>query len=128
MQKDAFAQIVDEALMSLPEQFSRKLENVEVIIEDQPPENLLRELGMRRGSLLGLYHGVPLKRKSIWAPPTLPGRISIYRIPILAVSRTREEMRWRIRQVVIHEIGHHFGLTDRDMTPLDHKPPRRQKT
>ncbi|NQT83674.1 metallopeptidase family protein, partial [bacterium] len=67
MQKDTFEEIVEEALMSLPEEFGRKLENVEVIVEDEPSEKVLRELGVGRGSLLGLYHGVPLKRKSIWA-------------------------------------------------------------
>lgn len=127
MHKDAFTEIVEEALMSLPEEFSRKLENIEVIVEDEPPEEVLRELGLRRGSLLGLYHGVPLKRKSIWASPSLPGKISIYRIPIIALSRTREEARRRIREVVIHEIGHHFGLTDRDMTLPGSKPPCAEK-
>ena len=127
MQKDAFAEIVEEALMSLPEEFSRKLENIEVVVEDEPPEEVLRELGLRQGSLLGLYHGVPLKRKSIWATPSLPGKISIYRIPIMALSGTREEMRGRIREVVIHEIGHHFGLTDRDMTVAEHEPPQAEE-
>jgi len=128
MQKDVFSEIVEEALMGLPEEFSRKLENVEVVVEDEPPEKVLRELGLRRGALLGLYHGVPLKKKGIWVAPSLPGRISIYRMPILSISRTREEMQQRIRDVVIHEIGHHFGLTDKDMTPLTHKPPPREKT
>jgi len=127
MQKDTFEEIVEEALMSLPEEFGRKLENVEVIVEDEPSEKVLRELGVGRGSLLGLYHGVPLKRKSIWAAPTLPGRISIYRIPILALSATREEIRRRIRAVVIHEIGHHFGLSDRDMASLESELPGGEK-
>jgi len=108
--------------MSLPEEFSRKLENVDVVIEEEPSEDVLRELGLSRGSLLGLYHGVPLRRKSVWTPPILPGKISIYRKPIVSVSRTREEMRQRIRQVVIHEIGHHFGLTDQDMRPSEQRP------
>lgn len=128
MQKDMFAEIVEEALMGLPEEFSRKLENVEVVVEDEPPEKVLQELGLGRGTLLGLYHGVPLKKKGIWAAPILPGRISIYRMPILSVSRTREETRQRIRDVVIHEIGHHFGLTDKDMAPLTNEPVPREKT
>lgn len=110
-----FEKIVEEALASLPEEFSRKLENVEVVIEDEPSDETLQRLGLPRGGLLGLYHGVPLKRKSIWSSPALPGKISIYRIPILAVSRTEEQARERIREVVIHEVGHHFGLSDRDM-------------
>ena len=104
--------------MLLPEEFSRKLENVEVVVEDEPSEEVLRRLGVGRGALLGLYHGVPLKKKSVWATPALPGRISIYRLPILAVSARREEIRERIRQVVIHEVGHHFGLTEDELAKL----------
>jgi predicted Zn-dependent protease with MMP-like domain len=127
MPNDAFEEIVEEALMSLPEEFSRKLENIEVVVEDEPSEELLRKLGLRRGALLGLYHGVPLKRRSVWAAPTLPGRISIYRNAILATSRAREDIRRRIREVVIHEIGHHFGLSDRDMRSTGHRSPAEER-
>lgn len=115
MKKDVFEEVVEEALASLPEEFARKLENVEVVVEDEPSREILKKLGLPRGALLGLYHGVPLKKKSIWTAPMLPGRISIYRIPILGVSRTRGEALRRIREVVIHEIGHHFGLSDGEM-------------
>ena len=123
VEHDVFAEIVEEALESLPEEFSRRLENVEVVIEDEPSEEVLRELGLPRGSLLGLFHGVPLKHKSVLAGPTLPAKISIYRIPILAISRTREEVWCQIRRVVIHEIGHHFGLSDREMSAVEGEPP-----
>lgn len=113
--------------MSLPGEFSQKLENIEVVVEDEPSEETLRELGVSRGALFGLYRGVPLKRQSVWSAPILPGRISIYRIPILAVSRTREEVIQRIREVLIHEIGHHFGLSDKDMKAAERKPPGRKK-
>jgi predicted Zn-dependent protease with MMP-like domain len=115
MRHSEFDKIVEEALDSLPEEFSRKLENVDVVVEDEPSQGTLRRLGLSRGGLLGLYHGVPLKKRSIWSGPTLPDKISIYRIPILAICRTKEEMRQRIREVVIHEVGHHFGLSDREM-------------
>jgi len=122
MDHSAFQRIVEEALMSLPEEFSLKLENIEVVIEDEPSEETLRQLRLPRGGLLGLYHGVPLKRKSVWSAPALPGKISIFKAPILNVSRTREEIRRRIREVVIHEIGHHFGLSDREMNIAAEKP------
>ena len=115
MKKDVFEDVVEEALASLPEEFGRKLENVEVVVEDEPSKETLAKLGLPRGALLGLYHGVPLKKKSIWTAPMLPGRISIYRIPILGVSKTREEALRRIREVVVHDIGHHFGLSDGEM-------------
>lgn len=99
----------------MPEEFARRLQNIEVVAEDEPSEDVLQKLRLHRGGLLGLYHGVPLKKQSVWASPSLPGTISIYRIPILSVSRTRQDMRERIRNVVIHEVGHHFGLSDREM-------------
>ncbi len=117
-----FETIVEEALASLPEEFSRKLENVEVVIEEEPSDETLKRLGLPHGGLLGLYHGVPLKRKSIWASGALPGKISIYRIPILAVSRTEQQARERIRDVVIHEVGHHFGLSDSEMNQSEGRP------
>ena len=126
MEKDEFEEVIEEALASLPEEFSRKLQNVEIVVEDEPSEELLQKLRLPHGGLLGLYHGVPLKKQSIWAPPTLPGKISIYRIPILSISRTRQGMRERIRNVVIHELGHHFGLSDREMNAAKGGTPDRQ--
>lgn len=126
MEKDEFEEVIEESLASLPEEFSRKLQNVEIVVEDEPSEELLQKLRLPRGGLLGLYHGVPLKKQSIWAPPTLPGKISIYRIPILSISRTRQGMRERIRNVVIHELGHHFGLSDREMNAAKGGTPDRQ--
>ncbi len=127
MEKDVFEEVVEEALTTLPEEFSRKLENVEVVIEEEPSAQVLRKLGLRRGALLGLYHGVPLKRKSVWEAPSLPGRISVYRIPIIAISRRREDVRERIREVVIHEIGHHFGLSDKEMDSTPGEPGCRKR-
>lgn len=126
MEKDEFEEVIEEALASLPEEFSRRLQNVEIVVEDEPAEELLQKLRLPRGGLLGLYHGVPLKKQSIWAPPTLPGKISIYRIPILSISRTRQGMRERIRNVVIHELGHHFGLSDAEMNAAKGGTPDRQ--
>ncbi len=125
MHKEDFEKIVEQALMFLPEEFARKLQNIEVVVEDEPSEQTLRELGLRKGVLLGLYHGVPLKKQSLWSSPVLPGRISIYRVPILAISRTTEDMIHRIREVVIHEIGHHFGLSDNDMNGRRTAPEKR---
>jgi predicted Zn-dependent protease with MMP-like domain len=136
LERDEFEEVIEEALASLPEEFSRRLQNIEIVVEDEPSEEVLRKLRLPRGGLLGLYHGVPLKKQSIWAPPTLPGKISIYRIPILSISRTRKGMRERIRNVVIHEVGHHFGLSDGEMnadkggTPDPQpgaRPPRQRK-
>ena len=126
MERDEFEEVIEEAIASLPEEFARRLQNIEVVAEDEPSEDVLQKLRLQRGQLLGLYHGVPLKKQSVWSGPALPGRISIYRNPILSVSRTREDTRERIRNVVIHEVGHHFGLSDSEMNTASEAPTDRQ--
>jgi len=109
-----FDRLVEEAVLSLPDEFADKLKNVSVIVRDYPPPEILKKLNVK-GMLLGLYQGVPLGKKSVWSPRVQPDMIFIYKRPILAICRTAEEIIARVREVVIHEIGHHFGLSDKDM-------------
>ena len=107
---------VEEAVLGLPEVFARKLENIEIVVEEEPDAETVERMKLERGRvLLGLYHGVPRTRRHEGAPPLYPDRISIYRRPILAICRTAEQVRRQVRETVIHEIGHHFGLSDADM-------------
>lgn len=108
---DEFRALVEEALQNLPDQFARKLQNVEVFVKDRPSKETIKKLKVTRDSLFGLYQGVPLKRKSVWRTRPAPDRITIFKQPLLKVSSDRENLRRRIRDVVIHEIAHHFGLT-----------------
>ncbi len=111
-----FEQIVEDAVLGLPDEFAEKLENIEIIVEDEPDDDTVERMKLERGRvLLGLYHGVPRTARHESAPPIYPDRITIYRLPILAVCRTPRQVREQIRDTVIHEIGHHFGLTDADM-------------
>ena len=111
-----FEALVEEAVLGLPEIFSRKLENIEIVVEEEPDTETVERMKLERGRvLLGLYHGVPRTRRHEGAPPLYPDRISIYRRPILAICRTAEQVRRQVRETVIHEIGHHFGLSDADM-------------
>ncbi len=111
-----FEELVEEAVLGLPEVFARKLENIEIVVEDEPDTETVERMKLERGRvLLGLYHGVPRTRRHEGAPPLYPDRISIYRRPILAICRTAEQVRRQVRETVIHEIGHHFGLSDADM-------------
>jgi predicted Zn-dependent protease with MMP-like domain len=108
--REAFEQLVVEALDSLPEDIGHALDNVEVVIEEEPPPELLA--GLPRGTtLLGHYHGVPLTNRSHYTN-VLPDRIDIYRGPILRAARTREQIRDQVRKTVIHELAHHFGIDD----------------
>ena len=111
-----FEALVEEAVLGLPEIFARKLENIEIVVEEEPDTETVERMKLERGRvLLGLYHGVPRTRRHEGAPPLYPDRISIYRRPILAICRTAEQVRRQVRETVIHEIGHHFGLSDADM-------------
>jgi len=111
-----FEQIVEDAVLGLPDEFAQKLENVEIIVEDEPDADTIERMKLERGRvLLGLYHGVPRTARHESAPPIYPDRITIYRLSILAVCHTPRQVRDQIRATVIHEIGHHFGLTDDDM-------------
>ncbi len=111
-----FEALVEEAVLGLPEIFARKLENIEIVVEEEPDAETVERMKLERGRiLLGLYHGVPRTRRHEGAPPLYPDRISIYRRPILAICRTAEQVRRQVRETVIHEIGHHFGLSDADM-------------
>lgn len=112
-----FRALVAEALDSLPEEWARLLDNVAVVVEDGPSEADLLALGMEPdegGELLGLYHGIPLHERGV-DYSGLPDRILIYRGPILSICSSRQDVVREIRETVLHELGHHFGLSEEDL-------------
>ena len=116
---DEFEELVEEALEGLPEEFARHMENVIVEIERRPSRQLLDKINVPRGrTLLGYYEGVPLTQKSVWAPYEMPERILIFKDPIESCCRTREEIVRQVRQTVLHEIGHHFGMDEDELDSL----------
>lgn len=110
-----FERLVEEALSSLPSQFADLLDNVAVVIEEEPSDDDLDALEDQDDELLGIYRGVALTRRTHDMLPMLPDQIAIFRGPILRVTRTRREAIHEIRDTVIHELGHYFGLHDHDM-------------
>ncbi|MGH2786295.1 MAG: metallopeptidase family protein [Actinomycetota bacterium] len=114
--RDAFEQLVVDALDSLPDEIERAMQNVEVVVEDEPPPDLLAGLG-RGGELLGLYQGVPLTRREHYSS-VLPDKISIYRGPITRLARSPERIKNQVRRTVIHEVAHHFGIDEERLTEL----------
>lgn len=105
--------LVEEALDRIPEEFARCLENVAVVIEDEPSPGLLRDLGLHaeRDTLYGLYQGVPLPaRPHDFAG--LPDRITIFAGPLLRAHRTEAAIRRQIEVTVVHEIAHFFGFDE----------------
>ena len=106
-----FEDLVSEAIDSLPLELAVRMENVEVVVEDEPPPDMIARLAPG-STLLGLYHGVPLTQRGMNYDRMLPDKISIYRGPIVRLARTPDRIREQVRRTVIHEIAHHFGIDD----------------
>ncbi|MBU0513866.1 MAG: metallopeptidase family protein [Proteobacteria bacterium] len=121
---DWFVRLVEEAMDELPGPFAAKVENVAVVVERAPDGRTRAEMGLGPGDLLmGLYQGVPLPERSVEAPPIMPDRIVIYEDPIVAVSRDPAAIKRQVIQTVIHEVGHYFGLSDREMAEFEESGP-----
>lgn len=114
MDRERFRALVAAAIDEIPEVFRARLDNVEIVVEDEPPAELLREMGLnpRRDLLFGLYEGVPATERSWTDPLPLPDRIAIYYRPLVREFRTPAAIQREIRKTIIHEVGHHFGLDD----------------
>src|ERR1035437_8341662 len=112
MNGERFRKLVGEALDSLPKEFAEKLNNVSIAVDDFPTEYQLRKAKLTPYMLLlGLYEGVPQTKRGIYYS-SIPDKITIFKNAILRVSQTEEEIKEKVRSTVIHEIGHHFGLSD----------------
>jgi len=114
---EEFDALVQRALDGLPEEYARLMKNVAVVVEEEPSREILDELGIAsEDDLLGLYSGAPIDGESFFSPGgQMPNRISIYRGPILRLCRSSNEVVDEVRDTIIHEIGHHFGLSDEEM-------------
>jgi predicted Zn-dependent protease with MMP-like domain len=108
-----FERIVAEALDDLPPVFLERLENVEVVVEPYADQETLRLAGVPNPmQLLGFYHGVPLTERTHGYTLVLPDKISIYQQPIERLYHTPEAIRAQVRRTVVHELAHHFGISD----------------
>ena len=115
MEREHFVKLVEEALDSIPREFRRRIRNVAVLVEDMPPNQPSPQSGKQRRLLLGLFHGVPTTKKSIFDLPTGPDHIVLYQKNIEAVCSTEAEVREQIRLTVIHELGHYFGMDENQL-------------
>jgi predicted Zn-dependent protease with MMP-like domain len=103
MSQDEFEVLVGEALDTIPEQLARVMQNVVVLVDDKNPDGL---------DLYGLYFGVPLTQRGQTYAGMLPDTIHIYRLPILRDFHSREAVVRQVGITVVHEVAHHFGITD----------------
>ncbi len=110
MKRARFEQIVRESLDSLPARFRERIRNVAVVVEDVPARPEAGE-----DLLLGVFEGTPLTEKSVWNPSAGPDRVVLYQKNIEAVCDTEEELRREIRDTVLHEFGHYFGMNEEQL-------------
>jgi predicted Zn-dependent protease with MMP-like domain len=113
-----FENLVVEALDSLPEDLLELLDNVDVTIERFPSTEQLRRVGIRGGTLLGLYEGIPLTERNGGYNIVLPDKITIFQRSIEQMCSTYPEIVDQVRTTVIHEVAHHFGIDDERLDEL----------
>jgi len=121
MDRECFVTLVEEVLDALPAEFRKKIHNLTVVVEDQPPKRLSRKT---RGSaqkpgtektdsvVLGIFQGVPATKRSVFDLSAGPDRIVLYQKNIEAVCSNEAQIRHEVRQTVLHELGHYFGLDE----------------
>src|SRR5713226_7311920 len=120
MKREHFVKVVEEALDSLPREFRIRIRNVAVLVEDMPPNQPSPQAGQQRRLLLGVFHGMPTTKKSIFDLPTGPDYIVLYQKNIEAVCSNGAEVCEQIRLTVIHELGHYFGMDENQLKDFSH--------
>jgi predicted Zn-dependent protease with MMP-like domain len=111
---ERFEELVADAMDGLPDWVQERLENVDILVEERPPP------GRGGSSLLGLYEGVPLtKRTSAGYFGVLPDRITLYRANLERISRDEPDLGRHVRHTVVHEVAHFFGISDDRLREID---------
>jgi predicted Zn-dependent protease with MMP-like domain len=122
MRRERFERLVEQALATVPRRFRDALRNVAIVVEDEPPPDVLEEMGIEPpDTLFGLYHGTPLPEREWAYGNALPDTISIYRRPIEEACETEEEMIRTIGETLIHELGHYFGLSEAEIEEIEER-------
>ena len=116
MTLDVFQVLVEEALLTLPDEIGDVMDNVAVTVAEHPSAAQQRAVGL--GQLYGLYQGVPLTRRTSNYSMVPPDRITIFMYPMVYRHRTPEAIRKQVRRTVLHEIGHHFGMGEEQLRRL----------
>jgi predicted Zn-dependent protease with MMP-like domain len=123
MKRDEFEAVIAEALDGLPLEFAELMSNISIQVREEPDSETLESLDLdpRYDTLYGLYTGVPLDERGGWYGNVLPDVIVLYRRPLLDACHTRARLIHQIQLTLLHEIGHHFGLTDEEMDAWEHE-------
>jgi len=126
MDKKRFEELVAQAVESLPEEFGDRLENIDIVVADEPSRTQMRQSGLKRNeTLLGLYEGIPQTERGSHYGMVPPDKITIFQKPIEDKCRGDDEVKKEIQRVVQHEIAHHFGIDDAWLRQIERRRPRR---
>ena len=112
MKRERFVTLVEEVLDKLPERFRKRIHNLAVLVEDRPPAEVVSS---RSSLVLGIYQGVPATQRSVFDMSYGPDRIVLYQKNIEAVCSSEAEIRHEVRQTVLHELGHYFGMDEEQL-------------
>lgn len=128
MERETFEELVRQAVATLPEEIAERMSNVDVEVQEQPTERQLRSLGVPTGrTLLGLYQGIPLTRRTSGYNLVSPDRIIIFQRPLELTSRGDDDLVKRVRDTVVHEIAHHFGISDERLQEMARERNKRKR-
>jgi predicted Zn-dependent protease with MMP-like domain len=114
--EEDFQKYIESVLDSIPEKFKEKLENIVFIVEDYPSNHDLERLALKhREQLLGLYSGVPYTHRNTYYMGTIPDRIILFQKNIESICSSIEDLKNKIKEVVIHEVAHYFGMNEKEI-------------
>jgi predicted Zn-dependent protease with MMP-like domain len=120
MTRKEFERLVEFAVQSIPKRFRDSMQNIAVVVEDEPSAELLAEMEIGEGdSLYGLFQGTPLTERTWSDGSRMPDRISIYQKPIEEDAEDDEDMLVIVVETVIHEFGHYFGLSEAEIEAIE---------
>ncbi len=120
MEQERFEELVRRGLERLPKAIADRMSNLDVEVHDQPTAAQLRSTGVPAGhTLLGLYVGIPLTRRTSGYNLVQPDRIIIFKTPLERLSRNDDDLVKRVTDTVIHEVAHHFGISDQRLQEIE---------
>jgi predicted Zn-dependent protease with MMP-like domain len=120
MEREKFEKLAEEALTQIPKKFKKLISNLAVLVEEKASREIFERTGSTPlSSILGHYHGVPFKHRGPFYGNIPPDVIVIYQKPIESICSTEEEIKKKVREVILHEIGHYFGLSEKELREIE---------
>jgi len=120
MEREKFEKLAEEALAQIPKKFKKLISNLVVLVEEKASREIFEKTGSTPlSSILGHYHGVPFKHRGPFYGNIPPDVIVIYQKPVESICSTEEEIKKKVREVVFHEIGHYFGLSEKELREIE---------